>query len=162
MLPDVLENDLRIVFCGTAAGEKSAELQKYYAGKGNKFWRVLKEVGLTPKMLSPHQYADLPQYRIGLTDLVKYGSGMDHQIDFKNKGTEALRSKIMEFKPVVLCFNGKRAAEEFLSRSVGYGIQRERIGSTQLFVAPSTSGAANGFWNIGWWYELETISRTDN
>lgn len=65
MLPKVLEKDLRIVFCGTAAGKRSAELQMYYAGQGNKFWRVLEEVDLTPELLSPHQYTNLPQYRIG-------------------------------------------------------------------------------------------------
>jgi len=159
MLPDLLEYNLRIVFCGTAAGKKSAQLQMYYAGQGNKFWRVLKEVGLTPELLSPHQYTDLLNYRIGLTDLVKYRSGMDHQIDFKNKGSRALHSKIQKFKPVILCFNGKRAAEEFLSHTVSYSAQQEQISLTRLFVAPSTSGAANGFWDTSWWYELERMSR---
>lgn len=160
MLPDVLEENLRVVFCGTAAGERSAQLQMYYAGRGNKFWRILKEVDLIPELLSPHQYTDLIKHRIGLTDLVKHESGMDHKIDFKNNGAEALRGKMLRFKPSILCFNGKRAAEEFLSRSVDYGIQKERIGSTELFVAPSTSGAANRYWDTSYWFDLEEASRT--
>jgi len=161
MLPDVLKNGLAIVFCGTAAGDTSARLQMYYAGPGNKFWRVLNEVGLTPTILAPREYADLPKYGIGLTDLMKQASGMDNQIDFKNKGSEPLREKIIKSEPKILCFNGKRAAQEFLSRSVDYGIQSEQIGTTRLFVAPSTSGAANGFWDVKWWFELTTISKTE-
>jgi len=158
MLPDILENNLKVVFCGTATGEKSAKLQMYYAGSGNKFWKVLKEVGLTPETLAPRQYTDLPKYGIGLTDLVKQMSGMDHQIDFKDEGDEVLRDKILKYQPKILCFNGKRAAQEFLSRSVNYGLQPEQIGATSLFVAPSTSGAANGFWDVKWWFELVRIS----
>jgi len=161
MLPDVLQNNLRIVFCGTAAGDTSARLQMYYAGPGNKFWKILYEVGLTPRVLAPSEYAELPQYGLGLTDLVKDASGMDNDIDFTNKGTDTLRDKIIRFQPRVLCFNGKRAAQEFLARSVGYGIQPEEIGATQLFVAPSTSGAANGFWDIKWWKELAKLVHRD-
>jgi len=161
MLPDVLKNNLNIVFCGTAAGDRSAKLQMYYAGPGNKFWKVLNEVGLTPRTLAPREYAELTKYRIGLTDLVKQATGMDNQIDFKNKGSEVLRDKIIKFEPKILCFNGKRAAQEFLSRSVSYGLQSEKIEGTELFVAPSTSGAANGFWNIDWWHKLREISRIE-
>ncbi|MCX6741231.1 MAG: mismatch-specific DNA-glycosylase, partial [Candidatus Parcubacteria bacterium] len=37
ILPDVLEKGLRIVFCGTAVGDRSAKRRCYYAGRGNKF-----------------------------------------------------------------------------------------------------------------------------
>jgi len=38
MLPDVLAANLDVVFCGTAAGKRSAEVGMYYAGPGNRFW----------------------------------------------------------------------------------------------------------------------------
>jgi len=158
MLPDVLESNLKIVFCGTAAGDTSARLQMYYAGPGNKFWKVLHGIGLTPRILEPREYVDLPQYGLGLTDLVKHASGVDSKIDFRCKGSKALMNKIIEFQPKVLCFNGKRAAQEFLSRAVSYGIQPDQIGATQLFVAPSTSGAANRFWDVKWWSSLAEIA----
>jgi TDG/mug DNA glycosylase family protein len=154
-LPDVLSNGLKIVFCGTAAGDKSAQVGKYYAGPGNKFWKVLFQVGLTPIQLTPCRFEELPQYGIGLTDLNKYHSGMDNKVTFDKSGTEALRDKIMKFQPVILCFNGKRAGKEFFCvKHIEYGFRSERIGTTRLFVAPSTSGAANGFWDIGWWHKL--------
>jgi len=154
LLPDILKNNLKIVFCGTAAGDKSAKLQMYYAGPGNKFWKVLYEVGLTPEVLLPAQFEDLPLYGFGLTDLVKSVSGMDSAIDFRGKGVDILRNKMLRYKPKILCFNGKRAAQEFFSHKVDYGLQTETIGATKLFVAPSTSGAANGFWDIERWLEL--------
>lgn len=50
MLPDLLINDLKIVFCGTAVGNKSFLRRAYYAGSGNKFYKILYRIGLTPTM----------------------------------------------------------------------------------------------------------------
>lgn len=157
MLPDLLKPNLKIVFCGTAAGNRSAKLQEYYAGKGNKFWRTLFAIGLTNEQLLPSQYEKLLKYSIGLTDLVKNKSGMDSTLLSSDFGSELLLSKINEFKPKILCFNGKRAAEEFLLRSVDYGLQTEVVENTKLFVAPSTSNSANGFWDISYWGKLKEL-----
>ncbi len=48
MLEDLLAPGLALVVCGSAAGRRSAQLGHYYAGPGNKFWRTLARVGLTP------------------------------------------------------------------------------------------------------------------
>ncbi len=71
MLKDLLAPGLKIVFCGTAAGEVSAARGEYYAGRRNKFWSVIFEVGLTPRRLTPGEYKDLLGFGIGLTDVVK-------------------------------------------------------------------------------------------
>ena len=70
MLPDLLDYNLLVVFCGTAAGTVSAERKRYFAGKGNKFWKTLYEVGLTPSRLEPAEYKLLLEYGIGLAPLV--------------------------------------------------------------------------------------------
>ena len=44
-LPDVLRDNLDVVFVGTAAGRRSAELGVYYAHSGNYFWRTLWQSG---------------------------------------------------------------------------------------------------------------------
>jgi len=33
----------------------------------------------------------------------------------------------------------------------------DKIGNTKLFVAPSTSGSANGFWDESYWFMLKKI-----
>jgi TDG/mug DNA glycosylase family protein len=158
MLEDLLKPGLRVVVCGTAAGKRSAELRQYYAGRGNKFWSVLADVGLTPRVLRPNEYRELLNYDIGLTDVAKGQSGSDTDIDFKRATPEAVRQKVEALKPAVLCFNGKRGAQIFLGRNyVDFGLQNEVVGNTKLFVAPSTSGAANHTWDLEKWRELARL-----
>ena len=158
LLKDLIAPDLKIVFCGTAAGEVSAACKEYYAGPGNKFWSVLFEVGLTPRRLAPGEFKDLLGFGIGLTDVVKGQAGGDASIDFGRSNPDDLKQEIVHFSPTVLAFNGKKAAQIFLSkRRVELGLQPEQVGETRLFVAPSTSGAANGYWNVEVWYELAEL-----
>lgn len=155
MLDDILAEGLRLVICGTAAGTRSAELKQYYAGPGNKLWRILAETGLTPRRLAPSEAPRLLDFGIGLTDVVKGQSGSDQSLIWRMANPEALREKMRTLQPQWLCFNGKKAAQVFfVSKNVGYGEQTEIIGGTRLFVAPSTSGAANGFWDPSYWHEL--------
>jgi TDG/mug DNA glycosylase family protein len=155
MLEDLLAEDLPLVVCGSAAGRRSAQLKQYYAGPGNKFWRTLARTGLTPRLLSPPEWRELLAFGIGLTDLVKRQSGGDREIDFRRAGRGELERKIARLRPRILCFNGKRAASEYLGRpQPAFGFQRERIADTAIFVAPSTSGAASGSWDPGRWDEL--------
>src|ERR1700734_2617098 len=80
VLHDLLGESLQVVLCGTAVGTASAKAGAYYAHKQNKFWKILHDTGLTPALLSPHQYRELLRHGVGLTDFVKTHSGMDHQI----------------------------------------------------------------------------------
>src|ERR1700724_1500949 len=78
-LPDQLQRHLRLVFVGTAAGQRSAELGQYYAHPGNRFWRTIHEIGLTPRRYQPPEFPALLALGIGFTDLCKTGAGMDHE-----------------------------------------------------------------------------------
>jgi TDG/mug DNA glycosylase family protein len=154
VLPDVLQASLRVVLCGTAVGTASARAGAYYAHKQNKFWRILHETGLTPALLSPHQYRELLQYGIGLTDFVKTHSGMDHQIPLSKLAEDSrtrLRAAVIKFRPAFLAFTSKTAGQRFLGAQRGYGEQAERIGETRIWILPSTSGAANGSWRPEVW-----------
>jgi TDG/mug DNA glycosylase family protein len=153
-LPDVLSQDLQVVFCGTAAGRRSAEVGAYYAGRGNKFWRTLYQIGLTPRLLEPAEFPLLSQYGIGLTDIAKTYSGADKGLRIAHFDREGLRHKIEHFAPRAFAFNGKKAAREFYGREVAYGQQAQPIATTTIFVLPSTSGAASGFWDVSYWQQL--------
>src|SRR5207244_11574336 len=54
---------------------------------------------------------------------------------------QSLRAKIKACEPRVLAFNGKGAAAVVLEHGVQYGPQTKSLGSTVVFVLPSTSGA---------------------
>jgi double-stranded uracil-DNA glycosylase len=153
-LPDVLSPGLKIVFCGTAAGKRSAERGAYYAKPGNRFWPTLARVGLTPRQLRPDEYLELLQFGLGLTDLAKDTAGMDASLTATDIDVAGLQRRVLACSPRVLAFNGKRAASEYLScpkKSVRYGWLEGKLGPTNLFVLPSTSGAAASYWDEEPW-----------
>ncbi|OOG60016.1 mismatch-specific DNA-glycosylase [Rhodanobacter sp. C03] len=154
ILPDVLRPGLQLVFCGTAAGKRSAAERAYYAHPGNLFWRALYEAGLTPRQLTPSEFPNLLEYGIGLTDLAKRHSGNDDELPRDAFDMAALITKIERYQPRMLAFTSKNAARAALGRAVHYGLQTEAIGSTQLFVLPSPSGQARGHWDFLPWEML--------
>jgi len=160
ILPDVLGPGLRVVFCGTAPGTASARAGAYYAGPGNRFWATLHEVGPTPVLLAPAEFARLPQFGIGLTDISKTASGSDQQVGRSGFDPARLEATIAAVAPAHLAFNGKNAARAALGRPVDYGRQPERVAGAAVWVLPSTSGAARGFWDIGPWQELAGAAQT--
>ncbi len=161
ILPDILAPGLRVVFCGTAAGKVSAAKRAYYAGPGNRFWPTLFEIKLTPRRLEPAEFPKVLEFGIGLTDVAKAVSGADSDLPRHGFDAESLRLKITRLAPEALAFNGKRAANEFFDGSISYGRQSERVGSTVVFVLPSTSGAARRYWDVSYWLELGKFAATD-
>ena len=157
VLPDVLRAGLGIVFCGTAAGAASARLGAYYAGPGNAFWPMLQRTGLTPRRLEPAEFRSVIRFGLGLTDLAKTASGSDRDIDAAHFDPERLGRLIARYRPGILAFTSKRAAAEFLGRRSAYGLQRDILGDTRLFVLPSPSGAARGHWDETYWFALARL-----
>jgi len=156
-VPDLLAPGLRLVFCGTALGRRSAQARAYYAHPGNLFWRTLHAVGLIPEPIAPGDYARLLEHGIGLTDLAKRHFGNDADLPGDAFDPAALRAKIEAFRPRLLAFTSKTGASAVLGRPTGriaLGEQVEMIGPTRLFVLPSPSGMARGYWDVGPWREL--------
>ena len=159
ILPDVLQPGLALVFCGTAAGKRSAAEHAYYAHPGNLFWRALFEARLTPCQLAPAEFPLLPGYGIGLTDLAKRHSGNDSELPRDAFDVPALIAKIQRHQPRLLAFTSKHAARTALGHATGYGLQEETIGNTRLFVLPSPSGQARGHWAAAPWLALGQLYR---
>jgi TDG/mug DNA glycosylase family protein len=157
IMKDVLAPNLSVVFCGTAVGSTSAHRHAYYAGPGNAFWKTLFEVGLTPTRFEPEQYENVLAVGLGLTGLAKIVSGRDIVLSKSHFDRDHPRRKILKFRPRIVAFVGKRAAEEFLGTAIEYGLLREKIGDSMLFVLPSPSGAARRFWNIRFWRDLARL-----
>ncbi len=158
MLQDLLTDNLKVVFCGTAVGNRSAEQQAYYAGCSNKFYCVLFHAGFTLIQLIPTQYKDLLKYGIGLTDLVKLKSGMDKNLNPEDYDVSGLKEKIKKYKPKFVCFNGKEAAKAYSGiTTVDYGLQNYTLDKTRFFVAPSTSPTAHKYWNEQLWKDLKNL-----
>lgn len=154
LIRDVLAPGLRVVCCGTALGKQSAQVGAYYAGRGNRFWATLHEIGLTPVVLHPDDYMRLLDYGIGLTDICKTRSGSDEEVGPDGFDVPRLIAELERYSPAWIAFNGKNAARAALGRSVEYGEQPQALGGVPAFVLPSTSGAARGYWDVSMWRDL--------
>ena len=157
ILPDVLSPGLRVVFCGTAPGTRSARDGAYYAHPGNYFWRTLFDVGITPRLLAPAEFRDILQFGIGLTDVAKHHYGSDAELPVNAFDGAGLRRKLARFQPRFIAFTSKNAARAGLAmavRNLAYGEQPELLAGSRVFVLPSPSGQARGFWDIEPWRQL--------
>ena len=157
ILPDVLAPGLRVVFCGTAPGTRSAREGAYYAHPGNHFWRTLFAVGLIPRRLAPAEFRDVLQFGIGLTDIAKHHFGSDADLPRTAFDVTSLRRKLARFQPRIIAFTSKNAARAALalgSRDLHYGEQPVTIAQSRVFVLTSPSGQARGFWDVEPWREL--------
>jgi TDG/mug DNA glycosylase family protein len=172
MLPDYLEQNLAVVFVGTAAATASAARGHYYAGPGNKFWELLWEAGLTgDRILSPEQDAWVLRYGIGLTDIVKtLAASSDSLLKRSDYDVSGFLAKIEAWAPRVVAFNGKEAARlvsGHITREPVLGRSDITLGSSRVFVLPSSSGANADRRNLApksskaeWWRDLGDYVRS--
>lgn len=148
IIDDVLQPNLRVVFCGTALGNASAMAKAYYAHPRNLFWDTLHEIGLTwaDAPLLPHEYRRALDFGIGLTDLCKSASGNDADLPPGAFDVHALREKIDQCRPLFLAFTSKRAGRAFCGSKVELGWQQPLASGTKLYILPSTSPNARWQW----------------
>ena len=162
ILPDRLAPDLRVWFVGTAAGPRSAAVGAYYAHPGNRFWRALYEARITPRLFDPHDYPELLDLGVGLTDFCKIGWGVDASIAREHFDVSGFKRKVSRLKPQALAFTSKTAASLWLGRPTGR-IDPGRQSSGQgpaIFVLPSPSGLATSYWSIDPWREVGAWMRS--
>jgi double-stranded uracil-DNA glycosylase len=157
ILPDLLIDNLRLVFCGTAASAIAAREGAYYANPTNHFWRTLFRVGLTPRQLSPKEFPQLLEYGIGLTDLAKHASGNDSVLSKTDFDAEVFRQKMATYQPNVIAFTSKKGASIALNTTTAklkYGLQPEKLEQSHVWVLPSPSGLARSYWDESVWQAL--------
>jgi TDG/mug DNA glycosylase family protein len=149
VLPDYLAPNLSVIFVGTAAGERSAARGHYYSGRGNRFWELLWEAGLTrDRILIPGQDAEIVSYGLGLTDVAKaVAASTDSKLKSGDYDVPSFLAKIAKFQPRCVAFNGKTAAG-VVARHVG--ASKPALGSADfdlagisVWVLPSSSGSNN-------------------
>ena len=81
-------------------------------------------------------------------------NGSDATVGTVEFDVDGLRARIATAEPAHLAFNGKNAARGALERPVDFGPQEEQIGCATVWVLPSTSGAARGYWDVDPWLQL--------
>ena len=121
-LRDLLDPSVRIVIAGTIAAWHRAEQEHYYAGAGNQFWTLLHTSGLTPVRLTPEDDHRLPEFGIGLTDLVRTRRSEPGEPPvFDVRG---FHRKIRRTRPDVVAWVSKTAASSY-ARAAGERLPHE-------------------------------------
>jgi TDG/mug DNA glycosylase family protein len=142
-VPDVLARGLRVLFCGINPGRVSAAARAHFANPRNDFWRLLHAAGFTPRPLDPSEQHRLPDHGLGVTNAAlrtTRGSGDLRRADFAD-AVDRLERLAQELQPAWIGFVGKEAYRGTFGERAGLGVQQRTLGTTRLFVLPSTSPA---------------------
>jgi TDG/mug DNA glycosylase family protein len=149
VLPDLLAPGLRVVIAGTRRAARAVEPDHFYAGPGNKFWVLLHDSGLVPRLLDPAEDAQVVELGVGLTDLLSEVDERAGQEPVTTWRLDEFVGKIVEFRPAAVAFVSKTAAARYARAAGehaprGYGALSWTVGGRPAFVLPGPSGANNG------------------
>lgn len=144
VVPDHLQKGLSIIFVGFNPSLKSAETGHHYANPNNRFWKILYESGLTPRLYLPKEDGELLKLGYGLTNIVDRPTKAASELSKAEYqyGKIQLHNKIEYYRPRIVCFVGKGVFLEYSGKkSAPWGRQDlETIPGVIDFVAPSSSG----------------------
>lgn len=143
----ILRAGLDVVFVGFNPSLPAWRTGHYYANPGNRFYRLLWESGLTPRLLSPTEDRSLPDFGIGAIDLLPLPSARADQLpaaEFR-AAAPAVLVTVIELAPRAICCNGVGVFRYLFGRAPArLGRQPDPLAGSALFVVPSTSGLVNG------------------
>jgi TDG/mug DNA glycosylase family protein len=142
-LRDVIQPNLKVLFCGINPGLYSAAVGHHFARPGNRFWSALHAGGFTRRLLTPCENRQLLDRGYGLTDLVARATAKAEELDPVElvAGRRRLERKVLRYSPrwvAILGISAYRVA--FLRPEAALGPQPEGIGGTRLWVLPNPSG----------------------
>jgi TDG/mug DNA glycosylase family protein len=145
----VLEPGLRVILVGINPGVLSAQTGHHFAGPTNRFWGLLYEAGIVPQPITHEDDVRLPEWGIGMTNLVARPSpGIDDLSPVEYlEGWKILEKKIGRFRPEIVAFVGVTMYRA-LWRVIGHaeapvikpGFQNATVHGARLFVLPNPSG----------------------
>ena len=142
-VPDLVAPDLDVLFCGINPGLYSAAVGHHFAGPGNLFWSTLLAAGLTPRLFSAFDGAEMLALGYGITNLVPRTTASADEIEREElrRGAKALRRKVLQLKPRFLAVCGIVAYRVGFERNKAVvGLQEDRIGGTAVWLLPNPSG----------------------
>ena len=148
-LPDLIDDGVRLLFCGINPGLRSVAVQGHFAPRGNRFYPALLRAGITDHLidasagLAGADRAYLLGRGIGITSLVaRATAGADELGPAElTAGTKRLTRTVRQFRPRVVAILGITAYRTAfgLPRATP-GRQPHDLEDAQLWVVPNPSG----------------------
>jgi len=147
MLTEKLVPGLRILFIGFNPSLRSYERGFNYAGRSNRFYKVLYLANLTRRLYTPEESFSLVEdYGYGFTNIVARPSRSASELTKQEyrEGALQLRAKLEQYRPQCACYVGRGVYTAFagtagLRRTWGFA-PVDQVQGIRDFVAPSTSG----------------------
>lgn len=144
----MLAPDLDVVVIGYNPSRLAWRTGHHYANPGNRFYHLLHDAGLTPRRFAPAECRTLPALGIGLADLLHRWSPRadDFPPATYRAALPAFRARVARAAPRAVLLNGIGIYRLLFERAPPrLGRDPEaRLGDAAVFVAPSSSGLANG------------------
>ncbi len=146
--PDIIAEGLDVVFCGINPGLLAAATGHHFAGRGNRFWRVVHLAGFTPQEIHPENDVQILRYRCGLTTVVERPTAQAAQLALREflAASGQFERKIRRYAPGCVAFLGKPAYAALSGqRQIAWGAQPNRFGGAAVWVLPNPSGRNRAF-----------------
>lgn len=148
-VPDLLVDDLHLIFVGINPGLWTAATGTHFAHPGNRFYPALQSGGVIERRIDPsggmtdsdRDY--LLGRGIGLTNVVRRATAKASELDAEElrRGGEALVATVERYRPRVVAIAGVTAYRTaFDDRSAKPGRQDRTIGDAEVWVVPNPSG----------------------
>jgi TDG/mug DNA glycosylase family protein len=145
-LTDHIKPGVRILFVGINPGLRSAATGHHFAGYSNRFWRLLFESKLVPEPLTHQDDWRLPDWGLGLTNIVQRPSaGIDGLKPREYAaGRKRLLATVKRYRPHIVALLGvtiyRTLFPECRIGRISLGLQAETLADCPVFVLPNPSG----------------------
>ena len=148
-VPDLLGEDVRLLFVGINPGLWTAATQTHFAYPGNRFYPALLKAGIIERPIDPaagmtdEDRAYMKARGIGISNLVHRATARADELtmDELKAGGEQLRALVDRIQPTVLAMAGITSwRQAFADRTATVGEQPTRWGATRVWVVPNPSG----------------------
>lgn len=148
-LPDLISDEVRLLFVGINPGLRTAAVQAHFAPRGNRFWPALHRAGITDRLIdassgfAPADRNYLLRRGIGITNLVERATANADELtaDELVEGGRRLHRTIRRLSPRVVAVLGITAYRlAFDERRAKAGKQVSPYPATELWVVPNPSG----------------------
>jgi len=140
---DLIDHDLKVLFCGINPGLYSGATGLHFARPGNRFWKALHGAGFTDRLLHPSEEHELLESGVGITCFVKRTTARADELSDAEyvEGGKVLVRKIERFRPRTLAVLGIGAFQKaFGQPKARLGLQPEKIGAASVWLLPNPSG----------------------
>lgn len=128
-LPDIVSCNLKVLLVGFNPGIYSAQTGHHYAGKSNRFWKLLYEAGITPYRFRPEEDRKLLDLGYGSTNIVDRVTKSSGEITRQEfiEGSDSLYRLISDIHPQIVCYVGFGVFRIFASARLNIAASRLQV-----------------------------------